>query len=201
MHSLIIIDWDDTLFPTSWVMKNNINLQDGDTREKYKALFLHLDGIVARLLINKLNYGPVIIVTNASIMWIKLTLSLMPQTIKLLQRDLKVLSARDLYQEQYPKNVGMWKKMTFIEIAKKNPFKNLTYKPTSIVSIGDAEYEHEALINLHGIDEVKDTLLKSVKLVPTPTYKKLVDQLMVLNKATPKIVKQPSHLDLNFRHL
>ena len=30
-RTLVIFDWDDTLFPTSWTVKNNINLSDDTT--------------------------------------------------------------------------------------------------------------------------------------------------------------------------
>ena len=33
--TLIILDWDDTLFPTSWVLENKIDLTDPAIRAKY----------------------------------------------------------------------------------------------------------------------------------------------------------------------
>ena len=60
---VFIFDWDDTLFPTSWI--NNIN------NNKYNILnnkkFIILDKILYLLISKCMIYGEVIIVTNATI--------------------------------------------------------------------------------------------------------------------------------------
>ena len=36
LTNIFIIDWDDTLFPTTWISKNNINLADINSISNYK---------------------------------------------------------------------------------------------------------------------------------------------------------------------
>jgi hypothetical protein len=36
LTNLFIIDWDDTLFPTTWVNKNNINFNNNYSENEYK---------------------------------------------------------------------------------------------------------------------------------------------------------------------
>ena len=49
-NTLFILDWDDTLFPTTWTTKNNINLLDNSAREQYVIHFQQLDRILSSFL-------------------------------------------------------------------------------------------------------------------------------------------------------
>ena len=42
MKNIIFIDWDDTLFPTTWIHNNNINCINKEDINKYKLFFLEL---------------------------------------------------------------------------------------------------------------------------------------------------------------
>ena len=44
--TLIILDWDDTLFPTNWVMKRKINLLNTSERYQYTDYFQELDRVL-----------------------------------------------------------------------------------------------------------------------------------------------------------
>ena len=90
-------------------------------------------------------------------------------------------------------------------MAFKDEAKNLLEdkKMVNIISIGDAEYEYNALIDLYKYDINKNKLmikklLKSVKLMRDPTYEILLDQLEVLTEAIRDVVVTDKHLDLNF---
>ena len=54
-NTLIILDWDDTMFPTSWVTSNKINVNNTNDIENYKLTFVELDQILYQLLIKCLN--------------------------------------------------------------------------------------------------------------------------------------------------
>ena len=43
LTNIFIIDWDDTLFPTTWVNTNKINMSDVNSVKDYKLYFLELD--------------------------------------------------------------------------------------------------------------------------------------------------------------
>ena len=69
-----------------------------------------------------------------------------------------------------------------------------------IISIGDAEYEYKALINLHSNSPNSKSyrLLKSVRFVKYPTKDVLLDQIKVMQDAAIKVCTTKTHLDLKF---
>lgn len=197
-HTLIILDWDDTLFPTNWVMKNGINLVNTFNKDKYIIYFQKLDNVLSRVLLTLSKYGKVIIVTNALPEWIKVSSIVMPKTF-LLVKKIKVISARGNYQ-QYSSNANDWKEMAFKnEVAIE--FKNKNF--INVISVGDAEYEYKALISLYKWNHKTEKIhkiLKSIKFMKDPSHDVLIDQLEVLMISIPEISKKTTHLDLKFTH-
>lgn len=197
--TMIILDWDDTLFPTNWVIKNGINvlnvltLLNVDKTNQYIVYFKELDNVLYKLLKTLLTYGKVVIITNAMPEWIKVSSVILPKTYYIL-RKIKVISARKNYQDVSDKMMD-WKMMAFKDEIEKE-FKNC--KPMHIISIGDAEYEYNALINLIEINQECEKLLKAIKFMKDPSHDILVDQVELLTKAIPTIIEKPSHLDLKF---
>ena len=186
--TLIILDWDDTLFPTSWLIKNNINLLDTENRWRYISLFTDLDLVLSNLIQKLKQYGKVVIITNAMPDWINNSLSVLPKTSKSLQL-VSIVSARKLFQGQF-NDMDEWKKRTFKTVVAQE-FHNK--KLMNIISIGDAEYEYRALIDLYNWQlensgenrRAKRKILKSVKLLHSPSHDALIEQLMVLLKVAP----------------
>jgi hypothetical protein len=192
-NTIIILDWDDTLFPTYWISKNKINIAQSSTRDKYIVYFQELDRVLSKLL-NKLStYGKIIIVTNALPEWVKISSIVLPNTYLFL-KNTKIVSARAKYQK-YGSSPMQWKEYAFkYEITnelKKNNFIN-------VISIGDAEYEYRALISLNFIDINKHKLLKSIRFMKYPTHDILIDQLEVLFNVIPEISMNQTHMDLKF---
>lgn len=195
-RTLIIFDWDDTLFPTTWLVQKNIDLVDKDMQNKYIVMFSRLDNLLHRILISFSNRGQIVIVTNASIKWIDVALDMLPNTKQIIKNKIPVISARDHYQNKYPNKMDIWKQLMFQNITV-NYFKS--HKLQNIISIGDAEYEFNALINLYNEHAVvKNKLLKTVKFIKEPTFELLIDQLEVLSKCHPKLVNSKKHMDLQF---
>ena len=152
LTNIFIIDWDDTLFPTSWVNKNKINLLNTDSINNYKLYFLELDKTISLFLESLDKIGDIYIVTNASIKWIKNCLSILNLTKNLIiNKKIRIVSARDSYS-QMNNSPTEWKILTFQDIIKDILIKiNRNFKPNTIfniISLGDAVYEYMALINL-----------------------------------------------------
>lgn len=178
--ALIIFDWDDTLFPTHWSI-NNGNLLSGD--------YLHkLDMAISRLLGAALKQGMVLIITNATMEWITISKNMLPISSNIIDVNIKIISARDLYHHVY--DMGEWKKMTFI-----NNIRNYITRAEQIISIGDAKYEYNALIALRNYVP-HSILLKSVWLVNFPSYDILIDQLNILTKSLSDLCNHKYYLDL-----
>jgi hypothetical protein len=194
-NTLIILDWDDTLFPTNWVMKNGINLINIDNKDQYIEYFRELDDVLYRLLKILMIHGKVVIITNAMPEWIKLSSLVLPKTYYILKK-IKIVSARKNYQNITDKMMD-WKTLAFRDEIKKE---YIDCKYMHVISIGDAEYEYNALISLIKINHECQKLLKAIKFMKDPSHDILVDQVETLIKAVPSIVKKPTHLDLKFDH-
>lgn len=188
-RTLIILDWDDTLFPTTWITTNEINLKNNIDTEKYKLYFSQVDLDLNNLLLKLIQCGTVIIVTNALISWIRLSITILPRISKTLEK-IKVISARGDYQSKSA-NPMDWKKLAFESI-----IQTMGKKINNIVSVGDAEYEYNALISLFDPNPKSYKLLKSVKFIKYPTKEVLIDQIRVLERASIKIATAKTHLDI-----
>ena len=189
--TLIILDWDDTLFPTNWVVSNQINLSAERSRNQYLIYFNELDKILNKFLRKTLKMGKVIIVTNALIDWIKLSSIVLPKTYKFFDH-IEIVSARGSYKHKSPKIMD-WKRMAFRDIIDRE-FKIPSLM--NIISVGDAEYEYQALIALNDNTENHKKYLKSVRFLKYPSHDILIDQLEVIHNAMPKIWNHAQHLDL-----
>lgn len=194
-ETLFILDWDDTLFPTNWVTKNGINLTISSTRDQYILYFQELDRVLSKFLKNVISLGKVIIVTNAMLVWIDISSVVLPNTYYLL-KDIEIISARGIYKNK-SSNMMDWKMMAFRELIDKE-FKNAGLM--NIISVGDAEYEYQALIALNKRRKESKKLLKSIRFMRYPSHDDLIDQLEVLNNAIPKIWNKDKHLDLKFNY-
>ena len=211
LKTLVILDWDDTLFPTNWVVRNKLNLKNPRVRTKYSYLFTRLDSCIHRLLTKFLTYGEVTIITNAMPGWIVTCLEVLPRTQDLVLDKIHVISARKLYQKKY-QHVPTWKEKAFHEKYllnyensedqnKKEPFTDdLTPHTHNIISIGDAEYEHLALLNLYTAEgyQPKKRILKSIRFLSAPNFQVVIDQLDVLFGCAHKICTSRKHMELCF---
>ncbi len=215
LTNIFIIDWDDTLFPTTWVNQKKINLTDNESINNYKLYFLELDKTVSDFLATFNSIGDVYIVTNANIKWIKSCLLILNQTRNVIMKNnIKIVSARDSYSQSNTSPTE-WKILTFQDILEdiiKKLIINL--KPNTclnIISLGDAHYEYIALINLDSyfksnklIKNIPNQnnlnyLLKSIKFIEKPEFDYLIDQLQVIIKNKNTIINKLGYIDLKFK--
>jgi hypothetical protein len=187
--TVVICDWDDTLFPTSWVNDNNINLTDIRSRYMYARYFDALDKHLSNTVKRIKKHGDLMIITNATRQWVLITLTVLPKTKEALD-DVPIISARESFQNHC--GIQEWKKYTFkAELAKEG---RTHYK--NIVSIGDAHYEHHALVGLYRWDVIPHKYLKSVKFTRSTDYSDLFSQIQMMGDEIKNIVRAQRHLDL-----
>ena len=191
METLIIIDWDDTLFPTSWSLKNNINMAESN-------YFSRLDITIHKLLSKLLENSKVIIVTNAMKKWITMSGKTIPNSYELIKDNINIVSARDIYQKKHPSKNSMWKKLVFKRLIDDHFKKHIRNKNKvqNILSLGDAEHEYKATINLY--DNCMPRLLKTIRFMSNPSFDGIIDQLEILDKSLDKFVKNKRNMDLYF---
>ena len=189
-NTIIILDWDDTLCPTTWMMEKNIDLLNPKSRGDNILFFKRLDNKLSELLKIMISLGIVIIITNAMPEWIELSSSVLPKTSEILKR-IEVVSAREKYQGKA--ELSDWKRHTFKEELHK---KLLEKSYTNIISMGDAEYEYMALIDLYKWERMPHKYLKSIKFLKSPSDNKLMDQIDIMIENIEGICKSRRHHDL-----
>jgi hypothetical protein len=123
------------------------------------------------------------------------------QLTTFIEQFIEIVSARDIHQEEFPNEVYKWKETVFKNLIPIN-FRN-SKNVQNIVSIGDADYEYHALINLDNFNYLypKRRLLKAIRFNKSPTYGTLLDQLNILTRVLKKIILNPGHLDLKFEDI
>lgn len=214
LTNILIIDWDDTLFPTTWVNLNSINLIDEKLKNEYRLYFLELDKIVSKFLESFNNACDIYIVTNANIKWIKSCLSILDLTRRvIIHNNIRIVSARDSYSGTHSSATD-WKILTFQDILEEiliniiEKIKPNTY--LNIISIGDANYEYIALLNLDKYlksnnlikNKIENNsfnyLLKSIKFIEKPEFNLIVDQLQTIQSNQEFIINKLEYIDLKF---
>lgn len=197
LHTIYLIDWDDTLFPTTWCKRNKVDLYNSHDVERYKIYFIELDNTLEKILYKLNKNGKIYIVTNANLNWIKECLKILPYTFDFIKdKNIKILSARDLYSHKYI-NIMEWKKNTF-----KNVINSvIDYdKCTNIISLGDAHYEYHGLVELDShIKQLNNNhcyLLKNIKFMDDPDFEHIIDQLELLYKCIDNITENLRYVDI-----
>jgi hypothetical protein len=178
MDTLIFVDWDNTLFPTHWYFAN------GYDKWNHEIILYNckkLDELIYTVLNHMSTYGKVVIVSNASIDWVRHSLKIFPKSEAYINMNIKVLSAYSMYNNI--KNIYKWKELTF-----KAEFLSYflgKYKNQHIISIGDSDYEHFALNSLRNWDRltpiikpiVYKRIAKTIQFKCDPSYIELRSQL------------------------
>jgi hypothetical protein len=191
MPTLIIFDWDDTLFCTSAVLPNPLlPLEIKDTHTKMEVE--ELETYIYTLLTKALELGTVIIVTNGQEGWVELCCSRIYKRIEPLLQQIKVVSARSLHEKEYPHNYFHWKCLVFKDIID-HPT-TTTY--TNVISIGDSEYERFALNYTKILLDYGVVYTKSIKLLDTPTIVNLQRQIIYLIHKIRHIVECDRDMDV-----
>lgn len=185
-NTVIILDWDDTLFPSSWLFNSG---KKNMKSKKIAAEIKTLDNVLVALLNRCSKHGRVVIVTNATLQWIVYTSQILTRTKQILKK-IQIISAKEHYGNKM--TVINWKIRVFNDLFK-NKILDGTYY--NIISIGDAKYEY---IALQSFNEIKcDKILKAIKFEKYPNYYKLVQQLILLHHNVKNIVNDKKTIDID----
>jgi len=68
----------------------------------------------------------------------------------------------------------------------------------NILSLGDAEFEHNALVNLYKLDILPHKYLKSVKFIRSLEYNILIGQIAMIRQHITNICNAPRQIDMTF---
>jgi len=200
-QTLLIFDWDDTLFPTSWLISEGLHknfpgaptswLISEGLHKNFPNYLAPLASSAAGTLTVAKALGKVVIVTNAAEGWAQWTQRKFMPSLSELLADVKIVAARPkrwFWQAEKP--VIQWKIDTFDSLIE--GFRQ-TGQLANVVSVGDSELEQLALVNCRLQDSTSASRWKSFKLLEGPTPSELFKEHKNLRDALPAIVALDEH--------
>lgn len=176
-NSIVLFDWDDTLFCSSYLTKKKILLNRKgmeDLGPKFMEKIKKVELNVMKILKMSIEYGDTYIITNATKYWVEFSCSLIYPNVLGYLSKVTIISARDNYEKLYPNQPKKWKLQTFIDLAQKYD-KNTV---TNIICIGDSEGEAEAGMELGSL--FREAYLKIIKFREDPKPEHIAKQLCLV---------------------
>jgi hypothetical protein len=192
VKTLIIFDWDDTLFPTSWLRQHGcLDGHESDWEQQIERELKVLADTVEKTLRTALLFGEVVIVTNGRQGWVeKSCADAMPSLMQILQ-SVKVVSAQSSYEKE-TQDPTEWKRLAFAhEVKQLNvPGSQLL----NVISLGDSLHEQRAVMSI--CDFMPNCFAKSLKFADAPTIAELANQHEFVNACFPDVAEVSDHLDV-----
>ena len=190
-NSLFIFDWDDTLFPTTSLIKEELaNIDVNNMPDEIGLLISTLEEAVINIINLALNKGNVYIITNSSLNWFNYSSNNYFPNLKNIIDKIKVISARDEYGYMNPTDNKIWKKKAFLDLTK-DINTNLI---TNIICYGDSMIELEAAKIL--ASQFNDSCLKTIKFKENPEIEDLIRQLSLIEDKFNFIFSNPKSLSI-----
>ena len=190
-NTLFIFDWDDTLFFTTHLnqFKNKVFFY-GNANEK--RMIKTIESYIKDILNKALSKGTVLIITNSSKGWVEACAKFYYKNLISFLKNIYILSARELYQEQYPKDPVSWKIKTFDDLKKVYNFEQCLI--TNIICFGDDKCEIIAAKKLG--ENINNCLIKTVKFRDKPNLEEMIKQLILINEQFLRIYNYPKSLTI-----
>jgi len=198
-QTLILLDWDDTVMPSSWVTRRGLALSDDSivTFEQSEQLE-DFAKVAIRTIITAKKLGTVVLVTNAETGWIELSCrkflpSLYPEI-----ETIPHMSARSAYEPLGVTSPLEWKSRAFkAEIAKFFGEETNFSKKRNVISLGDSGHERDAVMTTTAC--FRNSRTKSLKLLERPELGQLKEEHQLINSFFQAIAQYDGHLDLCIR--
>lgn len=176
---VIIFDYDDTLFPSTHIARNNLY----DAHVNSTAFMHHrecvqdLEAAAITMLAEAIALGDlIVIVTNGKLDWIKYSMKMYYQRFFefVRQHDTPIVSAQDIFSPHSPHPM-MWKITCFQQLLAS--LKSTNNSPSQLISVGDGAHEAIACeVAAQGID----IPYRNVILLDTPSPRQMTTQLSLL---------------------
>jgi hypothetical protein len=190
-ETLVIFDWDDTLFPTSSLQLQGLLHADFVLCKEQVEEFLRLADSVEKILRSALQFGRVVIVTNAQEGWVETCCAKMMPSLLSLFPEVDIVSARSTY-ESSTSNPLEWKRLAFDNEAK--ILETLGIQEYNIISLGDSVYEQRAVKSI--ADSRPSCCGKSFKFLQRPTVEELIIQHDFMSSRFSEVVEYSGHLEI-----
>jgi len=182
---VFLIDWDDTLFPTTASTAGSV------TAAEWKSLQIDLEAFLT----TALRYGRVHIVTNSENGWVEMSVARhMPGLAPLIAR-IPVVSARSAFERKdhlttiipTAEEQTRWKFLAMLGILQREI--QTTRAIPTLVQIGDSTVERAALLRIAArLPDLPP--VKSIQLVQQPSAALLQRELHQLTPVVPLLARQ-----------
>lgn len=195
VKTITILDWDDTLCPTTHL--GSLGLHVRDTDQLPSNLCTQLDSLataVVNFLEDALRFGKVVIITNAQAGWVELSgHRFLSRVLSLLSRRfIKIVSARASFEQRFPNDSTAWKVAAFShEVDVMFPNED----ELNVLVFGDSMSEIDAGKALS--NKLPRSKVKTVKFVESPSIDQIIGQVQLVTQSLPAIVSNPSSFDIN----
>jgi len=142
---LILLDWDDTVLPTTYLTRLGVGLETevpadlSDALEEYEWL-------VVKTLRDLQAIGKLVVVTNAEEGWVTMTVDKFLPGLRPILAETQCISARSLFEPRGYETPVEWKEETFAYVAQRHFGSDMHDRV--VVSIGDSKHEREAVQRL-----------------------------------------------------
>jgi hypothetical protein len=226
-RTLIIFDWDDTLFPTTalrdhWKPKCKTWFKTAlPWRDKMTPQMRKLGQISSKVVKLAMALGAVVLCTNAQRPWLthsaNLFLSEMKPILTRKDKPLEVFYALETmpelaYDEGDSDEVMDEKAFYHYTEGKRRVMSQQVEKcftdahlSRNIISLGDGDFEREALREIRTIEQNRrrrsgekvKIMLKTIKMLDDPTVDDLLNELQILHTWLPKVVNYEDNLDIS----
>jgi hypothetical protein len=193
VETLMVFDWDDTLFPTSWLQRHCL-LEDTAEVSTDQVLQLRVlaENVKATLQM-AMQLGKVVIVTNAEQGWIEASCTrFMPSLIDML-KTVDIVSARTTYGRSV-KDPALWKRLAFSHEVELFYGATRAHQQRNIISLGDSLHELNALKAV--TTGVPNCCGKSIKLLDTPSIEQLIEQHELLVTSLLDVLEHNGDIDV-----
>ena len=188
-NNLSIFDWDDTLFPTSFLVQEDI-INDENLPEEYMDIISVLDKAIVNVINFAINKGDVYIITNSSIGWVEFSTNKYYPNLKKYLDKIHIISARNEYENAYPGEVKLWKDKTFLNLKDKINLKI----PTNIICFGDSIVELEAGKKL--ASKINNSFIKTIKFKEKPDLQYMIKEINLINNRLDYIYSTARNLSI-----
>ena len=190
-NTLFIFDWDDTLFFTTHLNPSNNNVFFYENENEKKMISV-IESYIEDILNKALSKGTVLIITNSSEGWVESCIKFYYPNLITILKDIDIISSRELYQEQYPKEPTTWKIKTFNDLTKIFNFEECLV--TNIICFGDDKNEIIAAQKLG--ENINNCLIKTIKFIDKPNLKDMLKQLILINEQILRVYNYPKSLTI-----
>ena len=192
-NNIFLFDWDDTLFPTSYLSVNGIYNGSLIKLSKREIQNINLAGIyVKEILSQAIERGKVFIVTNSSKGWVEASCKKYYNNIIPLLDKITIISCREIFDGKLPVKSNLWKLLAFNYIIKHFDHSLLT----NIICIGDNNNEIEAGKSLSQYFNNNNCFIKTILFRKEPSLDEINKQLLLVSTQFIKIFSMTKNISI-----